>query len=93
MSDNEFCSFEKSFYGAVTVGERGQIVIPSEARREFGISAGDKLLVVAHPGKAGILLLKISGLEKFVEYLRETLSHVEKVVENVGKEETEAEQS
>ena len=35
----------KKFYGAVTVSERGQIVIPVEARRDFKVKAGDKLLV------------------------------------------------
>ena len=35
----------KKFYGSVTVSERGQIVIPADARRDFGIKTGDKLLV------------------------------------------------
>jgi AbrB family looped-hinge helix DNA binding protein len=35
----------KMFYGSVTVSERGQIVIPADARRDFGIKTGDKLLV------------------------------------------------
>jgi AbrB family looped-hinge helix DNA binding protein len=35
----------KKFYGAVTVSERGQIVIPADARKDFEISTGDKLLV------------------------------------------------
>ena len=35
----------KKFYGSVTVSERGQIVIPVEARRDFRIRTGDKLLV------------------------------------------------
>jgi len=35
----------KKFYGSVTVSERGQIVIPAEARQDFGIKPGDKLLV------------------------------------------------
>jgi len=35
----------KKFYGSVTVSERGQIVIPADARRDFGIMTGDKLLV------------------------------------------------
>jgi AbrB family looped-hinge helix DNA binding protein len=34
-------------YGAVTVGERGQIVIPAQARRLFRIKPGDKLVVFA----------------------------------------------
>ena len=37
------------FYGTATVGERGQLVIPSEARTELGINPGDKLLVMKHP--------------------------------------------
>ena len=36
----------KRFYGAITVSERGQIVIPAEARRDFNIAVGDKLLVM-----------------------------------------------
>ncbi len=35
----------KKFYGSVTVSERGQIVVPSDARKDFGIKPGDKLLV------------------------------------------------
>jgi len=35
----------KKFYGSVTVSERGQIVIPIDARKDFGIETGDKLLV------------------------------------------------
>ena len=54
----------KRFYGAVTVSERGQIVIPAEARRDFGIEVGDKLLVLGDLGK-GIALAraaKVVGL-------------------------------
>lgn len=36
---------DKRFYGAITVSDRGQIVIPAQARRDFGIEIGDKLLV------------------------------------------------
>lgn len=36
----------KKFYGSVTVSERGQIVIPAEARKDFNIKAGDKLLIM-----------------------------------------------
>jgi AbrB family looped-hinge helix DNA binding protein len=51
----------KKFYGAVTISERGQIVIPAEARRDFGIEVGDKLLVLADLEK-GIVLAKASEL-------------------------------
>jgi len=51
----------KKFYGSVTVSERGQIVIPAEARRDFGIEVGDKLLVLGDL-KKGIALVKASVL-------------------------------
>ncbi|MBN1953725.1 MAG: AbrB/MazE/SpoVT family DNA-binding domain-containing protein [Anaerolineae bacterium] len=38
------------FYGAVTVSDRGQIVVPAEARRDLGIEVGEKLLAVSGPG-------------------------------------------
>ncbi len=36
----------KHIFGLVTVGEKGQIVIPVQARRVFGISPGDQLMVL-----------------------------------------------
>lgn len=36
---------DKEFYGTTTLGERGQIVIPAEARRELHLKPGDKMLV------------------------------------------------
>ena len=33
-------------FGLVTVGDKGQIVIPVRARRIFGISPGDQLMVL-----------------------------------------------
>lgn len=36
----------KHVFGATTVGERGQIVIPKKAREIFNIDAGDTLIIV-----------------------------------------------
>ncbi len=51
----------KRFYGAITVSERGQIVIPAEARRDFNIQVGDKLLVLGDL-EQGLALVKASAL-------------------------------
>ncbi len=51
----------KRFYGAITVSERGQVVIPAEARRDFGIEVGDKLLVFGDLEK-GLWVVKASML-------------------------------
>ena len=42
-------------FGTVKVGERGQIVIPKEAREMFGIEPGDMLVLLADK-KRGIAL-------------------------------------
>ena len=36
----------KHLFGTVKVGEKGQIVIPKEARELFGIGSGDTLLIL-----------------------------------------------
>jgi len=51
----------KRFYGAITVSERGQIVIPADARRDFNIQVGDKLLVLGDI-EQGLALVKASAL-------------------------------
>ena len=49
----------KHLFGSVKVGERGQIVIPKDARDLFGIAPGDKLVVLGDEGQ-GIALVKES---------------------------------
>lgn len=36
----------KHIFGTVKVGEKGQIVIPKDARELFGIKSGDTLLIL-----------------------------------------------
>jgi AbrB family looped-hinge helix DNA binding protein len=48
----------KYFYGIVTVGERGQIVLPKEAREQFNIKPGDKLMVAGDVDEAHIAIAK-----------------------------------
>ncbi len=36
----------KHMFGLVTVGERGQVVIPKKARELFGIKPGDSLMLL-----------------------------------------------
>lgn len=58
------------FYGTVTVGERGQIVIPAKARRDLDIETGDKLLIMGRTKKPGLMLCKIDALREMVtEYM------------------------
>ncbi|MCR4990481.1 MAG: helix-turn-helix transcriptional regulator [Lachnospiraceae bacterium] len=47
----------KHLFGLVTVGDKGQIVIPAKARKVFEISAGDQLVVLGDEGQ-GIAIVK-----------------------------------
>ena len=49
-------------YGTVKVGDRGQIVIPAKARRDFNIKPGDLLLVVAGKNRRGIAMVKAEAM-------------------------------
>lgn len=47
----------KHVFGVVTVGEKGQIVIPAKARKIFDINAGDQLLILGDE-EQGIAIVK-----------------------------------
>jgi len=64
------------FYGSVTLGERGQVVIPAEARKVFNMQPGDKLLVFGHPAGWGILVSKVDDLQQALADMQHQLSVV-----------------
>lgn len=57
---------EGKYAWTVTVGTKGQIVIPKEARDVFGINPGDHLLILADV-KQG---MSIPPKESFNEYFK-----------------------
>ena len=62
----------KHLFGLVTVGDKGQIVIPAKARKIFEISTGDQLVVLGDEGQ-GLALVKASNflsLSNIVKKLR-----------------------
>lgn len=54
----------KYIFGTVKVGEKGQIVIPKEARNVFDINTGDSLLILGDESQ-GIAIVKAEVLEEF----------------------------
>ena len=55
--------------GSVTVGERGQVVIPADARDEMKINAGDKLLVFKGPVEDVLIVAKPETFEKLISHI------------------------
>ena len=58
----------KHLFGSVKVGERGQIVIPKEARELFDIKQGDILLVLGDVER-GIALVKADAIQEFARQI------------------------
>ena len=62
------CNMKDKFVGIAKVGEKGQIVIPKEARDMFGIKPGDCLVVLCDK-KKGLALVKSEVLESTIDKL------------------------
>lgn len=60
----------KHLFGLVTVGDKGQIVIPAKARKIFHISPGDRLVVLGDEAQ-GLALLKEEQLLGLANAVRE----------------------
>ena len=56
---------DRYLFGTVKVGERGQIVIPKEARELFDINPGDLLMVFGNKHHGGIVLIKLYRYEHY----------------------------
>ncbi len=62
----------KNIWGSVTVGERGQIVIPKAARDKFSLKAGDRLIAVSD--EQGIAFIPAEYFESKMHELLELIA-------------------
>ena len=68
---------DNHFFGTVKVGERGQIVIPKEARDKFGIKPGDSLVVFGKDKNEKLIILKENVMRDFALKILEDLDNQE----------------
>ncbi|WP_440947496.1 AbrB/MazE/SpoVT family DNA-binding domain-containing protein [Methanosarcina sp. T3] len=68
--------FDHHMFGTVKVGERGQIVIPKEAREIFGIRPGDLLLVFGIESR-GISIVKADEMKEMALNILENVDKIE----------------
>ena len=57
---------KNKFVGIAKVGEKGQIVIPKDARDMFNIKSGDSIIVLCDKEK-GIAILKADTIEDLTD--------------------------
>ncbi|MDG6220710.1 MAG: AbrB/MazE/SpoVT family DNA-binding domain-containing protein [Candidatus Thermoplasmatota archaeon] len=60
-------------YGSVTVGERGQIVLPAKIREEMDITPGEKLLIFSGPVGSVAVIVKQDLLTETIAAMNASL--------------------
>lgn len=62
----------RKVFGTAKVGDRGQIVIPKEAREQFNIHPGDTLLILGED-KAGLIISRPELLKDLANTIFDTM--------------------
>ena len=73
---------QPKLYGSVTVAERGQVVIPAEARRDLKMGPSTKLLVFSGPEKRGLMFVKAETMTEFIAHATAMLSQFERILKS-----------
>ena len=63
-------------FGTAKVGDRGQIVIPKEAREFFGIEPGDTLLILGK-SQTGLIVTKPETLDDLANQIFQSVEEEE----------------
>lgn len=63
---------ERYIFGVVKVGDKGQIVIPKDARKVYDIKPGDALMMLGD--QRGMALLKTEIFQSVIDQAMEGLS-------------------
>lgn len=63
-------------YGTTTLNEKGQAVIPADARAAMGLAPGSKLLVMGHPNGKGLFLITTEQAEHMLRHFADLSSAI-----------------
>lgn len=72
---------DKKLYGTATVGTKGQIVIPADAREELGLKPGDKLYIAGSPSKKVLFCLGEDQLREMIAKITGTIDAANELIE------------
>lgn len=84
-----------AFYGVTTIGTKGQVVIPVEARNAMNMQPGEKLIVIGrqHPTKGfGVVCLcPVSSADSFIEEMTDLITSARSAIK-LAKDDTPKEE-
>ena len=64
------------YFTTVTVGQRGQIVIPARIRKELAIHAQEQLVVMSGPHQEAFIVMKADSFIEKQEQFKEVRNHL-----------------
>ena len=70
------------FYGATTIGERGQVVVPVEARKDLNLTHSTKVMIFGGPMGEALLIVKADSIAEMLAHASKMLSGVEEVLKS-----------
>lgn len=62
--------------GAVTLGPKGQVVIPMNVRKKMGIQPGDRLVALYIPDNNSVGFVAESKVQDIIDQMGEGLAHL-----------------
>lgn len=77
---------DKKLFGTATVGTKGQVVIPADAREALNIQPGDRLYVVGSEKAKWVGFLPEEQLRAIVDHLTDNAESIRSVLKNTDKE-------
>lgn len=71
---------DKQLFGTATVGTKGQVVIPADAREALSIKTGDRLYVVGSKSKEWVGFIKEDQLREMLEHLTNNIEQYKDIL-------------
>lgn len=75
------------FYGATTIGERGQVVVPAEARKDLDLIPSTKVMVFGGLMGEALIIVKADAVAEILAHANKMINGVEEILKS-GEDES-----
>lgn len=77
-----------AFYGTATIGTKGQIVIPANAREDLSLQPGDRVIVIGIKEHGMLGVCPINSVQEMLANMTQQLEHIRSVIDQTKEQET-----